>query len=138
MARMYVPKGMTLSMDVLPTPPSSPEEGDSDGDKVAFKQVSSGAEVENNLKHKEEELTLKEWQRKSPVFLNLQAALSELGYCRLQSSPHKNSCLLFSYYLCTYAIAEWEQDSRYSRCSSTVVASVTFKLSRKFPVPQRF
>lgn len=111
MARMYVPKGMTLSMDVLPTPPSSPDEGEDDGG--ALERVAADAE-EKSVKKKEEEFTLKEWLSKSPVYLNLQSALSELRYRRLKSSPHKNSCLLFSYFLCTYTIAESEQETRYS------------------------
>lgn len=110
MARMYVPKGMTLSMDVLPTPPSSPDEGEDDGG--ALERVAADAE-EKSVK-KKEEFTLKEWLSKSPVYLNLQSALSELRYRRLKSSPHKNSCLLFSYFLCTYTIAESEQETRYS------------------------
>lgn len=108
---------MILSMDVLPTPPASPEECESNGrDGTTLAAIDEEQVCRLNAKRKaEEELTLKEWLNKSPVYLSLQSALTELSYVKLKSSPHNNNCLLFSYYLGTNAMTEEQQRSRYLR-----------------------
>lgn len=109
---------MIVTMDALPTPPASPKESENDEVKhggsgqepaVALTEV----EVLKEKKPEKRQMRLSDWRRACPCYPNLAEALEDLGLVELSSSPHKNSCLLFSYLLSTKQMTVKDQESKY-------------------------
>lgn len=46
-------------------------------------------------------VTFKEWLKMSPVYLNYQEALNEIGYKLVHTPSYKNCCLLFAFQICS-------------------------------------
>lgn len=116
-----IPKHMIVTMDALPTPPSSTSE--SEDDEVKHRQSDpkpavalTEVEIQTEKKPEKRQMSLSDWRRASPCYPNLAAALEDLGFVELSSSPHKNNCLLFSYLLCTEQMTVKDQESKYA-CS---------------------
>lgn len=115
-------------MLALPTPPSSPEKSKDDEDdksehKVAqcaagsgqhnSEEISQTATTFNKMKECDRvQISIASWLRQRPVYLTLKTALKDTKLKRIETSPEKNSCMVFSFLLCTGQIKEADQSKR--------------------------
>lgn len=118
---------MISSRLALPTPPSSPENSERDDVDNSEPQIapSSACSAEEpggedqpaaTMVKKEAEKVVQssiaQWLKSRPVYVNLKNALEDLKYKQMKTSPEKNTCMIYSFLLCTNQMEQADQWKR--------------------------